>query len=255
MINWLGNTVANGGIPATVTGIVASLYINKPPITTFNGINLSLSAAQHPLPNCRLYYSQISVDNTLALKYDEVNKQKQIVYRSVTSSICPNIQAGSNYSQLINTGIVHPVGILLVPFLSNNAAGFPDVQWKSPFDSCPSTTCPIPLLNLQVTVGGTNILQSNLFTNYENFISQVNLAESLTSSDFGVSVGLINQSWWEYSRFYYVNIERTASADKLGPRNINISFTNGGLVNIDVMVFIFYSDQFSININTGLVLK
>ena len=86
-------------------------------------------------------------------------------------------------------------------------------------------------------------------------VSQLNLAESLTSADFGVSVGLINQSWWEYSRYYYVNIERTAGADKLAPRNINISFTNGGLVNIDVMVFIFYSDQFSININTGLVLK
>ena len=113
----------------------------------------------------------------------------------------------------------------------------------------------MPLLNLQVNVGGQNILQSNLFTNYENFISQVNLAESLTSSDFGVSVGLLNQDWWQYSRFYYVNIERTAEADKLGPRNINISFTNGGLLNIDVMVFIFYSDELKIDVNTGIVTK
>ena len=226
-INWLGDTNANGGVPATVTGIVAGLYINKPPTTTFNTINLANSAAQHPLPNCRLYYSQISVDDTLALKYDRENEKKRIVYRSVTSSICPNIQAGSNYSQLINAGIVHPVGILLVPFLSNTSA-FGDVQWKSPFDSCPATTCGIPLLNLQVNVGGTNMLQSNLFTNYENFISQVNLAESFTSADFGVSCGLLNQSWWEFSRFYYVNIERSSAAEKLGPRNINISFTNGG---------------------------
>jgi hypothetical protein len=101
----------------------------------------------------------------------------------------------------------------------------------------------------------TNILQSNLFTNYENFISQVNLAESFTSADFGVSVGLLNQSWWEYSRFYYVNIERSSTGEKVGPRNINISFTNGSLLNIDVMVFIFYSDEFTININNGLVLK
>ena len=38
MISWLGNTEANGGVPATTTGIVAGLYINKPPTTTFNGI-------------------------------------------------------------------------------------------------------------------------------------------------------------------------------------------------------------------------
>jgi hypothetical protein len=254
MISWLGNTEANGGVPANVQGIVAGLYINKPPTTTFAGINLANSAAQHPLPNCRLYYSQIAVDNTLALKYDAENHNKQIVYRSVTSSICPNIQAGSNYSQLINAGIVHPVGILLVPFLSNGSA-FGDVQWKSPFDSCPATTCPVPLTNLQVNVGGQNILQSNLFTNYENFISQVNLAESFTSADFGVSTGLLNQSWWEFSRFYYVNIERSADADKLGPRNINISFTNGSLLHVDVMVFIFYSDEFKIDVNTGIVTK
>ena len=253
-INWLPGTNANGGVPDTTTGIVAGLYINKPPTTTFNQINLANSAAQHPLPNCRLYYSQIAVDNTLALKYDTENHNKNIVYRSVTSSICPNIQAGANYSQLINAGIVNPVGILLVPFLSNTSA-FGDVQWKSPFDSCPATTCPVPLTNLQINCGGQNILQSNLFSNYENFISQVNLAESLTSADFGVSVGLLNQAWWEYSRFYYVNIERSAEADKLGPRNINISFTNGSSLNIDVMVFIFYSDEFKIDVNTGIVTK
>jgi hypothetical protein len=141
-----------------------------------------------------------------------------------------------------------------VPFLSNTSA-FGDVQWKSPFDSCPATTCPVPLTNLQVNCGGQNILQSNLFSNYENFISQVNLAESLTSADFGVSDGLLNQAWWEWSRFYYVNIERSAEADKLGPRNINISFTNGSSLNIDVMVFIFYSDEFKIDVNTGIVTK
>jgi hypothetical protein len=254
MINWLAGTVATGGIPAAAQGIVAGLYINKPPTTTFNGINLALSAAQHPLPNCQLYYSQIAVDDALALKYDRKNHSKHIVYRSVTSSICQNIQAGANYSQLINAGIVHPAGILLVPFLSNSSA-FGDVQWKSPFDSCPATTCPVPLVNLQVNCGGQNILQSNLFSNYENFISQVNLAESFTSADFGVSVGLLNQSWWEYSRFYYVNIERNPVVNKLGPRNVNISFTNGSNLNIDVMVFIFYSDEFKININTGLVTK
>ncbi len=131
----------------------------------------SVKGDQHPLPNCRLYYSQIDVDDTLTLKYDRENEAKRIVYRSVTSSICPNIKAGSNYSQLINAGIVYPIGILLVPFLSNSSA-FGDVQWKSPFDSC-----------------------------------------------------------------------------------INISFTNGGLLNIDVMVFIFYSDEFTIDIKNGLVQK
>ena len=43
---------------------------------------------------------------------------------------------------------------------------------------------------------------------YENFLQQVNLADQLTSSDFGVSTGLINQGYWEASKWYFVNVER-----------------------------------------------
>ncbi len=33
MISWLGDTHVNGGVPGNVQGIVAGLYINKPPTT------------------------------------------------------------------------------------------------------------------------------------------------------------------------------------------------------------------------------
>jgi hypothetical protein len=55
-----------------------------------------------------------------------------------------------------------------------------------PFDHNPATGHPISLTNLQVTVGGKNILQSNLFYTYRHFLQQVARAESLKSSDFGV---------------------------------------------------------------------
>ena len=68
-------------------------------------------------------------------------------------------------------------------------------QWKSPFDTCPCTTSPISLINLQVSVGGQNVLQSTLQYGYEHFLEQVNLAEQLTSSDFGISTG-----WFPHSK-------------------------------------------------------
>ena len=86
-------------------------------------------------------------------------------------------------------------------------------------------------------------------------LEQVNLAEQLTSSDFGVSTGLFSQGYWEWSRWYYVNVERSQAADKLQPRNINISFNNNSQVPIDCLVFIFYSDEFVINVETGVIDK
>jgi hypothetical protein len=83
----------------------------------------------------------------------------------------PNIASSSTFNSLINSGIVHPTDVLIVPFIGTNLVtgtdrGFGDSQWKSPFDSAPSTTSPCSLTNSQVQIGGKNILQSNLFYNF-----------------------------------------------------------------------------------------
>jgi hypothetical protein len=90
---------------------------------------------------------------------------------------------------------------------------------------------------------------------YENFLQQINLAEQLTSSDFGVSTGLIDQGYWEASKWYFVNVERGNVADKLQPRNINVSFTNNSNVPIDILIFTFYSAQSVIDVETGILNK
>ena len=59
MINYTGVDALNG-VPVC-TNIVAGLYIAKPPVTSFAGINLANSGASHPLQNCRVYYSQIEI--------------------------------------------------------------------------------------------------------------------------------------------------------------------------------------------------
>ncbi len=118
------------------------------------------------------------------------------MFKIISQQFQPAI-SGGNFNQLINTGIVHPTGVLVVPFLSpvtETNGGLGDSQWKSPFDTCPCTTSPVSLTNLQVPVGGQNVLQSTLQYGYEHFLEQVNLAEHLTSSDFGISTGLINQN-------------------------------------------------------------
>jgi hypothetical protein len=44
-------------------------------------------------------------------------------------------------------------------------------------------------------------------------------------------------------------------ADKLQPRNINVRITNNSNVPIDVIIFTFYSDQLTIDVETGIVTK
>ena len=53
---------------------------------------------------------------------------------------------------------------------------------------------------------------------------------------FGVSTGLISQGYWEQRKWYFVNVERGNIADRLQPRNINVSFTNNSNVAIEVII-------------------
>ena len=73
-----GTTVASI-VPASTAAIVAGLYIKSPPVTSFANINLGTpgSIVQHPQTNCRLYYSQVTVDPQKSIDYVQRNRNKK----------------------------------------------------------------------------------------------------------------------------------------------------------------------------------
>ena len=86
----------------------------------------------------------------------------------------------------------------------------------------------------------------------------------MTSTDFRVWTGLIDQSDWEWSRWYYVNVEDSKLANNIKdsqlannikPQNVNVSFNNNSSLPIDAMVFIFFSDELVIDVVSGVVTK
>ena len=88
---------------------------------------------------------------------------KKKVYRTFVFNLHTTISSGSAFNSLIYSGIVHPTGVLIVPFVGSIASkGFGDFQWKSTFDTCPAIS-PGSLTNLQVTVGGQNAKQFILY--------------------------------------------------------------------------------------------
>jgi hypothetical protein len=93
MVNYLP-----GLIPSDTTQIVAGLYIARPPTTSFAGINLFSSNIAHPLTNCRLYYSQVTVDPQKSIDYVQRNRNKKVIYRSFVTNSWTNTTAGSSFN-------------------------------------------------------------------------------------------------------------------------------------------------------------
>jgi hypothetical protein len=220
-------------------------------------IQVPKSAVTHPLPSCRLYYSQQLLHPKEALKYVEENRNKRVVFRDVLLNQDNNIGPGA-YSKLINSGIKNPVGVLLIPLIAKGNERTPYhifdfSQYQSPFDSCPNNFV-LSLTNVNCTLGGINILQQNLDLSYENFIEQISNLDSITSSDYGITNGLINQKYWSKGyRTYYIALDRCNPADKAIGRSLSVSFVNNSLCNVDMLYYIFYMNEIEIDVQSGLI--
>ena len=248
--------------------IVSGLFISTPTATSLSasgltGINLASGTQSHFMNACRIYYAQVQLKPERLIPYITENRAKTVVYTDFLTNTFNNISAGSTSSFLVQSGVSNIRGVLVLPILSGSTNGsastatpavIPFNQLLSPFDTCPMTTAPISLINLQCSIGGMNILQNVMQYSFENFIEQVTQYEKINAGDLGLSCGLINQAYWEnIYRAYYIDCSRASIADSMTPRNINLSFTNNSLQTIDVLVFTEYFKEMVVDVETGLV--
>jgi hypothetical protein len=269
-INCLGTNAlsASGGVPTNATILACGIYVGRsqPSVFSSTGGNITFTAESHFMQACRCYYSLVKLEPSRALAYIEENRSKQVIYENVLFNQYSNIGSGSSFSQLVQSGIKNPLGVAIIPFISPTTAVNSTAtntltavaggeQWQSPYDTCPGTFSPLSLTNLQVALGGVNQLQSTLYYTFENFLEQVAIAESLTSTDLGIGTGLISQSWWDMNRVYWVDLSRGREADKASMRNLTISFNNNTNVSITLLVFTIYLDKLVIDVETGIVKK
>jgi hypothetical protein len=266
------------GVPSTAVGIACGLFIARPSTTALSitavagstgvsaaftaVINLGNCPTSHPMTACRTYFNQISLTPEKEEAYLLANSAKQVVYERFIYNQYNSITSGSNYSQLIASGVKNPLACIIIPFISTSNTGksgtgtanFPS-QYGSPFDPCGGISfSPISLTNLQVSLGMKNQLQNSLYFTFENYLEQVCQYESISGNKLDLlNSGIISQAWWEQNRVYFVNLSRGTPADRATPRNILVSFTNNTNITVDCMIYIVYADKIIVNVRTGLV--
>ena len=194
--------------PTGTTNVTSALFIGNPQSTAIavQGGTVNFSGASHFMNACRFYYPQIQLKPEKLNAYISSNRAKKVCFTSVLNNTFSNISASSTNSFLVQSGVSNIRGLLIMPFLAGTSNGaiaggsggsgimtFPQIL--SPFDTAPMTTAPISLINLQVAVGGVNVLSNVLSYSWENFLTQVTLYEKLNASDLGISCGLINQPY------------------------------------------------------------
>jgi hypothetical protein len=261
-VNLLPVTVGNGGVPLTTDTIIAGLYINKPPSTFSGGGTNTVSTtgvSANPLSQCLLYHSNIKLDNQSDTEYANANRAKKVIFEKILFANSLSIASGSQIDKIITSSIKNPIAVVIIPFVAKNVAGgglsasLPFAQYESPYDTAPSTSAPLSITNISITLGGMKVANEVLNYTYENFLQQVSLAETITSSDIGLNVGLVNQEYWESNRVYYVDLARSRDIDKTVSRELIVKGKNSSNVPIDCLIFAVYLEEFNIDVVTGVV--
>lgn len=250
---------------ASTGSIAVGLYVARTPAVTIQGtgtgpVSFSFANIQgNALSACRFYYSQIKLEPSRALAYEQDNRAKLCVYEDYIFNQYNSIPAGGTFSQLVQSGIRNPLALLIVPFISPttptlvggaNQIGLS--QFASPFDTNPATYAPISLTNLQVSLGGTNVLKSgSLLYSWETFLEQVVLADSVVAGVGPANVGIMDSKWWDQNRAYWVDLSRSNDADKASMRNLVLSFKNNSQVIIDIQAFTIFSQCITVDVTNG----
>ena len=261
-------------LTANTTAVASALFVANPTNTAISAggvnVNFANAGAAHFMTACRCYYPQVTLKVSHLDSYISQNRAKRICFTSILTNTFSNIGAGTTVSYLVQSGVTNIRGVLIMPFISSNASASyphgaltatnatgvitPFAQMLSPFDTAPLTNAPISLINLQVAIGGVNVLQNTYNYSYENFLQSVSLYEKVNAGDLGLSCGLINQNYWENAfRVYYVDCTRCNIADMMTPRNINVTFTNNSLQTIDCLIFTEYFKEITVDCETGLI--
>ena len=260
-VNLLTGAAAAGGFTAASDIVVAGLYLARPP-SSFSGggaVSIPITQLTHPLTQCTLYHSVVKLDLQSEQEYVNANRAKKVVYEKILYNSSLTVGIGGGINKTITNSVKNPIALVIVPFVSKagtgnaitNALNFS--QYESPWDTAPSTGAPLSITGLSVSLGGNKVNSEVLNYSFQKFLHQEALAETLTASDIGLNVGLINQEYWESNRIYYMDLARSRDIDKEKNREIYVEGKNNSNVPIDAHFFVVYLEEFTIDVVTGIV--
>jgi hypothetical protein len=173
------------------------------------------------------------------------------------------IQPGQPFNNLITNGIANIKSCTIIPFYQtttqiNPATGASLVSlydWLNPFSTAGGGTCaPMATIsNFNVQISGQNAIYNMQRYNFEEWNNQLYGQNAVNGGlTDGLTSGLIDFLGFQTSySYYYVNVERMLPVEQSVPKSVQILGTNLSTLPLNLIIFIEYGVQVSIDVLTG----
>ena len=246
-----------GGSPLVADTYNLSVSIFK---NTFSAQS-AYTAGQSPLNSCRLYAPVYTMNPLAESKYLSLAPTKKIRYKDIFQYQFSGIEKG-NFNFLVSNGISNIVSVCVVPFISKsnaitNKAGVADTlafqSYLSPVSTSPATPDPIMLTNFNILISGVNLFLNNEMYDFEAFREQLIQSNQLNGSlTTGLASGMISEDMFSRGyRYYYGDCSRVLPSEEGVSRSVQIVGSNASELKCDLMVFVEFMREITIDISTG----
>ena len=248
--------VGQGSSPLPEGNYTLSVSIYKNNFPTQGGVLQS----QSQLSSCRLYAPAYYMNPLAESRYLSLAPTKKILYKDIFQYQFSNIATG-NFNFLVSNGIANICSVLVVPFISTSnqvttaagAGGIKYPSYLSPVCSSPASPDPIMLTSFNILVSGVNLFLNNENYDFEAFRCQLLQSNQINGSlTTGLASGLIGEN--EFSslyRYYYGDASRILPSEQGVSRSVQIVGQNASSVICDLMVFVEFMREMTIDISTG----
>jgi len=232
---------------------------------------------QTTLTACRLYAPVYTMNPLAESKYLSLAPTKKIMYKDIFQYQFNNVSTG-NFNFLVSNGISNICSVLVVPFFgasttftpSTNIASttggdvgtttnLPYSTLLSPLTTSGATPDPIMITNFNILVSGVNLFLNNENYDFEAFKQQLAYSNQLNGGlTTGLSSGLISEDdFSNLYRYYYGDCSRILPSEQGVSRsvqivgNISSQASTGQQLGINLMVFVEFMKEMTIDISTG----
>jgi hypothetical protein len=217
----------------------------------------TISLANSPLTACRLYAPVYTMNPLSESKYLSLAPTRKVLYRDVFQYQFNDVNPNQSFNFLVSNGINNIKSVLVVPFIStknpSNGALIPFSSFLNPCSSAPATPDPIMLTNFNILVSGVNLFLNNENYDFEAFRQQLISSNQLNGSlTTGLASGLISEDMFSrLYRYYYGDCSRVLPSEQGVSRSVQVIGQNVSSVIIDLMVFVEFQREITIDVSTG----
>lgn len=201
--------------------------------------------------NCEIFIAGFELDPTVENRFLS-SPIRTFYFKDIYNTLPASIDASSNFSIKLNNSVTNPVGVLIIPYIAPSHTGNRLVT-----SSCenlePNTpTIGCSLKNLNILIGGQQLLLKNADYNYEHFLSNMD-GGGLNVLNGGASLetSLLNLKRWNYNhKYYYFNCNNMMNQLNVA-QNIELQGINDNNFKLNLSVFIITKKRCDINVENG----